>query len=71
MHPDMKEMLLWKDCSIHRGPPPSYSVQITSENPGCDIGPRSAVFDVPYPKADAVISEIFQLMKRHGIEPTG
>jgi hypothetical protein len=68
MPPDAKEMLLWKDCSIPKEPP-FYSLQIISENPSCDIGSRSITFEIPYPKADAVISEIIELMKRHGIEP--
>ncbi len=69
MRKDMKEILLWKDCTIHREPP-SYSLQIVTELPTCDTGPRSVVFEIPYPKANEVISEIFELMARHKVEPT-
>jgi hypothetical protein len=69
METTIKEMIFWKDCKLHREPP-SYYLQIITELSDCDTGPRSVTFEIPYPKANEVISEIFDLMARHKVEPT-
>jgi hypothetical protein len=68
MQTTLREMIFWKDCKLHRDPP-SYSLPIITELPDCDTGPRSVTFEIPYPKAHDVISEAFELMARHKIEP--
>ena len=69
MQTTKKDMIFWKDCKLHRQTP-SYSLQIVTELPDCDTGPRAVTFEIPYPKANEVISEIFNLMARHKVEPT-